>query len=522
MNIILVDDEPLICEYIKECILKCDSGHKILGCFYRASDALKYLKTHTVHLVITDITMPEMDGLDFAAAVRNEFHDNIDIIMLTCHRNFDFARKAMENSVKNYIIKSEITPEKMKEILSNIEMSHASVPSLKKLSVHYSQSQFLRSFLTDSTKMEISDTDRKTYNITLTNTPYFSLAFPEKNDIVEKISDYEDTRLNNQIIFFNDLSARYLFTANINIAADDMEQLSDCINSLKTYLSSSCSNYIGSSSIHYNLTSLKKSFWEAEESANNAFYGFNPQTLPHERKTLTTAQQEMFSLANKAIAAALNNLSSDYYTYINNFFSYANIKERVAPDYLCSLLSYIIVSTLPLEQQNMKQTYINKMKTTSSFIELKQFFLEVSQKICQTQKTYSKPVEQAVKYINEHYQENITLSDISKYVFLNKEYFCRKFKNEVGSSFTEYRLYIQLKEAFNLLISTTKPINVIAETVGLPNISYFSSVFKKQFGTTPSNIRKEYGKKHSYLSADYVSDCPPNMAQVAALDGNLH
>ncbi len=494
MNIILIDDEPLICEYIKECITQCDSVHQVIGCFNRAADALAFLQTHTVHLVITDITMPEMDGLDLAAAIQNQFGDTIDVVMLTCHRNFDFARKAMESSVKSYIIKSEINPGKIKELLDNIEISRTTAPSLKRLSIHYAQSQFLCSFLNDSVKYIISPEELKEYNIAFTGKPFFSLAFPKGKNIIDKLSSYRDSRLIHPIIFFNDATAHYIYTANINASINDTDEITDCIFMLKSYISQLYRYYFGISSVYYKFSSFKKSLLEAEYNAATAFYGFVPKTLPHEQKSLVVIQQEMFSLANKAVSAVLNNLSSDYSVFIDSLFSYANVKERVSPDYLCSLLSYIIVSALPIEKQDSKQTYINSLKEASSFKELKHNFLEFSKIICRSQKAYSVPIEQAIKYINKNYRENFSLADISSHVFLNKDYFCRKFKNEVGSSFTEYRLYVQLREAFNFIVNTDLPINTIAENVGLPNISYFSSAFKKQFGESPSTIRKQYRK----------------------------
>lgn len=490
MKIILVDDEPLICQYIQECIRQCGNDHQVTACFYRASDALEYLKTHTVHLVITDITMPEMDGLSMSAAIQNQFGGNIDVVVLTCHRNFDFARKAMEYSVKDYIIKSEISPAKMRQLLDSIDSSRMALPTLKKLSVHYTQAQFLRSYFSSPDTTALTQGDRQTYGILLSDGPYISVVFPRFGNVLEKLSDYEDTRLTNHLLFLNEASTKYIFSANLNIPAENHEALQSCVRSLKNYLIQFCEGYIGISRIYNDITKLKDSFLEAEKAANLAFYGFSHKCPPREHKSLSYIQQEMFSLVNSAVSSMMNHISSDYYEYIEKLFDCAQKNAAVDPDYLYSLLNYAIMSTFIPEAPDYRPIYSEKLRTSSSFAKLKEHFYDFSRRTCQAQKAYSKPIEQAIKYINENYAENFTLTDLSQHVFLNKEYFCRKFKQEVGSNFAEYRLYVQLREAYREILGSTQHINIIAENVGINNFSYFSSAFKKQFGLTPSSVRK--------------------------------
>ena len=96
----------------------------------------------------------------------------------------------------------------------------------------------------------------------------------------------------------------------------------------------------------------------------------------------------------------------------------------------------------------------------------------------------------AVDYIERHFGEDLTLNTVADHVFLNREYLSRQFKKEIGMNFSEYLLEHRLREALRLLRGTELRIGEVADRVGLPNVSYFTSVFKKQYQMTPTEARK--------------------------------
>lgn len=97
----------------------------------------------------------------------------------------------------------------------------------------------------------------------------------------------------------------------------------------------------------------------------------------------------------------------------------------------------------------------------------------------------------AILYINQHYSENITAENCSKYVFLSYSYFSRNFKRITGRTFTDYLTMVRINHAEKELLSTKKPISQIAVECGFNNFAYFSAKYKKIKGVTPSQIRKE-------------------------------
>lgn len=100
----------------------------------------------------------------------------------------------------------------------------------------------------------------------------------------------------------------------------------------------------------------------------------------------------------------------------------------------------------------------------------------------------------AIVYINRHYAEEITAEDCSSHVFLSYSYFSRSFKQITGHTFKDYLNITRINQAEKALLSSRKPITEIAAECGFNNISYFSAIYKKLKGTSPSATREKAGK----------------------------
>lgn len=106
------------------------------------------------------------------------------------------------------------------------------------------------------------------------------------------------------------------------------------------------------------------------------------------------------------------------------------------------------------------------------------------------EKKLSKGVAAAVDYVRKHYSESISLEQVSLEVHLNSEYLSRIFKEEVGCTYSAFLSETRLKTAAYLLSHTSERVKTIAEQVGYPNVSYFSTTFKKRYGVNPYEYRR--------------------------------
>ena len=101
----------------------------------------------------------------------------------------------------------------------------------------------------------------------------------------------------------------------------------------------------------------------------------------------------------------------------------------------------------------------------------------------------------ALQYIKEHYTEGITVADVSKHINYSESYFGYAFKKKYKMSVSQYVRELQLAKSKDLLENTSFSVSSVASYVGFDDFNYFSALFKKHFGLSP----KEYRKQHSTL-----------------------
>ncbi len=94
-------------------------------------------------------------------------------------------------------------------------------------------------------------------------------------------------------------------------------------------------------------------------------------------------------------------------------------------------------------------------------------------------------------YINEHFSEDITLQSVSDIFYINSSYLSKLFKSEMGINFTSYLSNKRLKRACILLKESSMQVSEIAESVGFSNYFYFARVFKKAYGITPTEYKRD-------------------------------
>lgn len=103
-------------------------------------------------------------------------------------------------------------------------------------------------------------------------------------------------------------------------------------------------------------------------------------------------------------------------------------------------------------------------------------------------------IQQATKYISDHYNQNITLRDVAESVYMSETYFSKKFKKVTGLNFSEYLTSIRLQQADKLLSETSLSIADVAERCGFCDANYFGDVFRKAKGISPLKYRKQKEK----------------------------
>lgn len=151
-----------------------------------------------------------------------------------------------------------------------------------------------------------------------------------------------------------------------------------------------------------------------------------------------------------------------------------------------------VILTIIDEFEHKENNYetIIKLELVKLFTYIKRYLPIEAQSVNPKKNVKTQSMIEVIDYIALHFSTKITVSTISKFSNLSQQHFCRTFKAFTGKTFNEYLTYYRLEKAYQLVVTTDIPITQIPELTGFCNENYFSRVFKKQFGTTPSNTRK--------------------------------
>ncbi len=178
--------------------------------------------------------------------------------------------------------------------------------------------------------------------------------------------------------------------------------------------------------------------------------------------------------------------------------------NRYSIEDLCFLWNHIIMHIELLYPNKFQQSILNTMEWYQLETEFDDINNMVQILIRETQYIYgtstinydltenddSSNFSKILRYLNQHYNEQVKLKDISKLYYINKNYASYIFKRNTGMTFSDYLNKIRMEQAKKLLVSTEYTIFEVSEMIGYMDYSYFSKAFKKKYGVTPSQYRK--------------------------------
>jgi len=183
-----------------------------------------------------------------------------------------------------------------------------------------------------------------------------------------------------------------------------------------------------------------------------------------------------------------------------------NMESRT-PDSIRNFKNYcIILNTLlrkavekgtvhPIHIDRLSAIFARKIEVISSISSGKILMREMVRKYCllvknHSMKGYSLLIQKIITRVDTDLTENLTLSTLAKHLNVNASYLSTLFRKETGQTLTEYVNTKRIQHALFLLNSTNMQIQTVAQHCGIPDINYFTKIFKKHVGMTPSDYRK--------------------------------
>ena len=137
---------------------------------------------------------------------------------------------------------------------------------------------------------------------------------------------------------------------------------------------------------------------------------------------------------------------------------------------------------------NYNKMFVKYMLNATLFLISSQYIHNTGKMVYQINDYFHK----TIMYINNHFDEELTLADLAKKVNLTPEYMSRIFKKHSGQRLSDYITNVRMNHAYNLVINTVLSINEIAVASGYNSCPHFIREFKKKYGNSPNKLRKEY------------------------------
>jgi two-component system, response regulator YesN len=504
INTIIVDDEPSIRKGLKVIIDWEKLGFKIIGEASNGREALLLIEKEKPDLVITDIKMPEMSGLELIKKFKN-LYTHTSYIILSGHGEFTLAREALHLGAFKYLLKPIDEDE--------LELS------LKEFKIKFDgkQSNILSKGILLKTELQRTiqgniNTENFNYLFNTADSKEFYYAFIEVHasqnttvEILESIisNNVPKSSVTALIVEKNSWYGFFIYSGMLREYRNQVARFATKI------VSDAFQNHLLDISLYIGervtaISDLQKSRETAEIASSHRFYREKGTVIDFDsikHINFLCEYNELKSIEN--IFKSISESNKEYMLEAIEGFI-LDVKEQ----YLASSIIYIhlnkllnnIISIVSDLNGNVSEIIKN-----SSFIinrEENIYILTLGEKIKELccvsidvlnqYKSKNSIALEFKNYIDAHYKENLSLKSVSEIIGVNSAYLGQVFKKSSGSNFNTYLHNLRINEAKKMLSSTNLKVYEIAESVGYQDVNYFMKKFETTVGTTPSNYRRNY------------------------------
>ncbi|HEY5583362.1 MAG TPA: response regulator [Ruminiclostridium sp.] len=521
-KVLLVDDEPMALELLKYVMDWDKFGFSVCGTCWNGKEAVDAIDKYEPDIIITDIKMPVMDGLDLIRYAREHGKGNIKFIVVSGYGEFEYARKAMKYDVRFYLQKP-ILREEIYEIIIEVKKQLDEMCRYKESSRMDQKALLdgvLDNILWGSDSKKALEYLKSFWDEDMLKMGWNCIVIELELELADKLDIYDgfkDTRLkvretidkavkanfgifaleqsSNTFIVLVSLKNEKPSGSIINILADGIYQ------SLCTAISSGFT--IGVGEKVEGINSVKHSYTTAVASLGHRFYrSLNCLILYNDIKeeTFNFEFNELF-MSNKVFEAVEDINSNKIKDIIDTTFEYFKI-HRIHQDIVIMFTSNMIckINNLIYEADHKANEFlenhtIRELKDHERTMEeLKKFFEGLCIGYCEYLKKIRcknsvSNIEKIEVFIKENYKRNITIRELSEKVYMHPTYLGQLFIRKFGMGFNEYMHKMRIEEAKRLINMTNLKNHEIAEGVGYSNYNSFLQQFHKYIGMKPSEYR---------------------------------
>lgn len=522
INLLLADDEPLVQAGIKSMINWEDYDVHIVGTASNGAAAYEMIKQSVPDIVITDIKMPVMSGLELAKKCQEEGMPLPVFIILTSYEEFGFVKEALTYQVVDYLIKLELTPETLGETLQRAINKVTELRAAAQIhespysNIHFLREQFFTRLVLNLFESETQLALQAEHLKISFDYPCFVACYVEicSDKLQTMDSEKQIALYTNSLQMADELISKYLPCHVLSVDTRHfcilffIKEETDYRTAIRTaveQVSTMLFNYY-SVSIHTGIGSPVCDPMQISVSYQNAKQIFSKVTrekpiLFFEDVPCSEISKNVFNLSlfrediRKAYTEYDEKALYDIFTSIMELFENQNAHYLQALDAAGNIL-YLSLSLLNNGEQIVSDIFADKHNGYRSLYELTgvdqilEWMQVLRDGLCASFAAHNKDyknhiVNHVKKYISEHIGEKLTLNKVAEVFNISPNYLSVLFSKNNDIGFTDYINQSKIEEAKKMIAGGEYKIYEISDILGFESAFYFSRVFKKVTGVSP-------------------------------------
>ncbi len=498
-KVMIVEDEELILQGIRN-ILDWESlGLQVAHMAHDGAEALEMWEKEPVHIVVTDISMPGMDGLELLRRIR-EKEEQVRFIILTGYDEFAYAREAIRLEVENYILK----PIDEEELERQLRETVKKLDEMDKKKIQYIDEKtqwmhFLNGRAEEGESRQYAEmlglsADCGTYYAALMKWNMEGLKEKKITDVIVELKQEESLSIVH-------LPPDSLLMVLADDSADEnqaQEYFSEIQNQVESKFN--VMTFICMGPGFQSIAQLPESYRMARklqkylilEGYGTCISQKQIQDRTTEAVNMDEDQLRRFIL-KKETDAAVSYMEDLFINKISRDASAGSLYQTAVK---MAVMLQEIKKEYKLESGNFQELtdLIETIFRAEDIHGIKTAFLsEITEIIAcmhEEDSQYTPVVRQIIAEVHQNYKEDMNLKTLAYKYHMNASYLGQIFQKEVGCSFARYLSNTKNGIAKDLILNTNMKINDIARQVGYPDTSYFYRKFKQCYGVSPASLRE--------------------------------
>lgn len=537
LKVLIADDEIKVSKLILHLVQWEELGMEVIGTVNDGVETFELILEKQPDIVITDIRMPGMDGIELVEKATKEMESSkkVFFVIISGYSQFEYAQQAVKLGVEDYLLK----PIKKKEleavlhkILSKYNATANALEEKENLRNHLQMTQqkvknsFLSELVDDHRQSILQMDEEEIYR-------EFECSFPGRyfthvvvhlftNTVMEDNEEYSfmlpkiqkmmkertEKYCSEWMSILHDEEVVCLFNAEENKREDLIRQLYRLkldISNIKA-LFPRFKVAIGVGKTVEGLELYHESMSTANKAIRSRFgreeefllEGMDETEVDMRVADIVTATGKRELLKSmelvdvESFRMSLSGMRKELSVYIKNGGLIYGVYRELAETFVLGVNNWF-GDEVKVSVKELMKGYLYLYGFDEVFDWLTDTCCEILTHYEEVQKNQeARPIRLAKQYINENYNKAVSLEGVSGYIGFNPAYFSSMFKKATGQNFMDYVIEIRIMNARNLLVQTDQDVADIAATVGYTDLKYFSRIFKKLTNLTPSEYRKLY------------------------------